>query len=122
MDIFMTKWFSRWVKKDKIDKDILRQAAEEVAEGIVEANLGGFLFKKRVVQKGKGKRGGYRVIIGYKNLNSKRLIFIYSFNKSRKDNISSKEEAVFSIMAKTVLSASDKEIEKLLKEKTIEVL
>ncbi|PID77625.1 MAG: hypothetical protein CSB24_00505 [Deltaproteobacteria bacterium] len=28
---------------------------------MVEANLGGFLFKKRVAQKGQGKRGGYRV-------------------------------------------------------------
>jgi len=35
----------------------LFKAAEEILSGKVEADLGGYLFKKRLAQAGRGKRG-----------------------------------------------------------------
>ncbi|TLU55838.1 MAG: hypothetical protein FDX02_02315 [Chlorobium sp.] len=55
--------------------------------------LGGCLFKKRLSRAGAGKRGGYRVLVGYKRPIADRIIFLYAFAKSEKDTISDREEA-----------------------------
>ena len=38
-------------------------ATELPKSGLIDANLGGEVLKKRVARKGQGKRGGYRVIV-----------------------------------------------------------
>ena len=59
--------------------------------GEVEADLDGYLFKKRLARQGSGKRGGYRTLIGYQRPNAERIIFLYAFAKNAKANISAKE-------------------------------
>jgi hypothetical protein len=112
--IFKTKWFNRWAKGEGIPDSALIQAAEEVAGGKFEADLGGCLFKKRLARPNEGKRGGYRTIVGYKKPHSARIIFLYAFAKNSKGNISAKEEKVLSITAGGLLSASDQVIERVL--------
>jgi hypothetical protein len=92
----------------------LLDAAEEIAAGKVEANLGGCLFQKRLPRTGGGKRGGYRVVVGYKRPNAERIIFLYAFAKSDKANISTREEAALSLVAESFVSATDEQIQKLL--------
>ena len=89
-------------------------AAEEIAAGKVEADLGGCLFKKRLSRTVAGKRGGYRVVIGYKRPNAERVIFLYAFAKSDKANISVREEAALSLVAESFVSASEKQVQELL--------
>jgi hypothetical protein len=42
----------------------LRVAVEETAAGLIDADLGGRVYKKRVPLPGRGKRGGARTLIG----------------------------------------------------------
>ena len=72
------------------------------------------MFKKRLPKTGVGKRGGYRVIVGYKRPNAARTIFLYAFAKSEKANISAKEEAALSLVAESFVSTADKQVQELL--------
>ena len=87
----------------------MRSAAAEIVAGKVDADLGGYLFKKRLARAGKGKSGGYRTIVGYRKAQSDRLIFLYA-----KANISSKEEAALSLNAEAFLAATDQQVSALL--------
>lgn len=114
MRVFKNKWFNRWARGEDISDAILLDAAAEIAAGKVEADLGGCLFKKRLPRTGGGKRGGYRVIVGYRRPNTERIIFLYAFSKNEKANISAQEEAALSLAAESFVSAADKQIQELL--------
>jgi hypothetical protein len=92
----------------------LVNAAKEITTGNVEANLGGCLFKKRLPQPGGGKRGGYRVIVGYRRSHEARIIFLYAFAKGHKADISAREEAVLGLVAEAFIETTDQQIEELL--------
>lgn len=114
MRIFKNKWFNRWARGEGISDAALLDVAEEIAAGKVDADLGGCLFKKRLPRTGAGKRGGYRVVVGYKRPNADRIIFLYAFAKSDKANISAKEEAALSLVAEAFVSTTDKQVHELL--------
>lgn len=117
MRIFKNKWFSHWAQKEKISDDILIKTAKEVDSGAVEANLGGFLFKKRLSKPGAGKSGGYRVLIAYKN--DDRTIFLFAFAKGQRSNISDKEKAALKIIAKDFMAATQKQLKAMIDEGSI---
>ena len=85
----------------------------------VEADLGGGLFKKRLARPGSGKSGAYRIIVGYKNPNSERVIFLYAFAKNKKANLSTNEEAVLSAVAESFIKATDAQVHELLKKGSV---
>ncbi len=114
MRVVKNKWFNHWARRESISDAVLFAAAEEVAAGQAEANLGGFLFKKRLPRAGGGKRGGYRVLVGYKRLSEERIIFLYAFAKSDKANISAREEAALSFVAEFFVSTTEKQLQELL--------
>jgi hypothetical protein len=119
MRFFKNKWVARWAHAEDIADSILLQAAVEVVAGHVEADLGGYLFKKRLAREGSGKRGSYRVLIGYQRQNAERIIFLYAFAKNAKANISDKEKEALSLVAEAFISATDVQIALLLKEGSI---
>ena len=114
MRVFKNKWFHRWARGEGIAENTLYDTAAEIIDGKVEADLGGYLFKKRLARQGTGKSGGYRTIVGYKRTNSDRIIFLYAFAKSTRRNISGKEEAALSRVAEAFLSATDGQVEELM--------
>ena len=114
MRVFKNKWFDRWARREDISDSALYSTAAEVVAGRYDADLGGYLFKKRLARTGSGKSGGYRTIVGYKKPNSERIIFLYAFAKSDKANISGREEAALSLAAESFLSASDRQVDELL--------
>jgi len=104
----------RWARDEDIPDSVLCEAAKDVTAEKVEADLGGCLFKKRLPRPGAGKSGGYRVVVGYKKPNTARIIFLYAFAKNNKANMSAKEEAALSFVAESFVSATDKQLQKLL--------
>jgi hypothetical protein len=60
MRVFKNKWFNRWACNEGITNMDICTAAKQVTTGDVEADLGGYLFKKRVARAGGGKSAGYR--------------------------------------------------------------
>ncbi len=119
MRVFKNKWFARWASAEGIPDSILLQTAAEIVAGQVEADLGGYLFKKRLARAGSGKRGGYRTLIGYQRLNAERIIFLYAFAKNAKANISDKEKEALILVAGAFISATDAQLSLLLKKGSI---
>lgn len=107
--IFKTKPFARWVRKNGLSDFGLLDAIQEIEKGLIDADLGCNVYKKRVRLQGIGKRGGARVIVATKLL--KRWFFIFGFSKNDKSNISNDELLYFQETAKRLLNLSDHEID-----------
>jgi hypothetical protein len=54
MRVFKIKWFNQWAIKAGITDDSLRQALSEIETGLIDANLGGDVYKQRVRFQGRG--------------------------------------------------------------------
>ncbi|WP_322348731.1 type II toxin-antitoxin system RelE/ParE family toxin [Orrella marina] len=61
--VFKTRTFTRSIKKVRLTDAGLYAAVEEMSQGLVDADLGGNVVKKRVALPGQGKRGGARTIV-----------------------------------------------------------
>ena len=115
--IFKNTWFNRFVNKEGISDDELRETADLLEKGQADANLGGNVYKVRLARHGEGKSGGYRVIVFFRS--EKRTFFIYSFSKSDRTNIDKGELRAFKADAKVNLSLTDKQINDRLKRRTL---
>jgi hypothetical protein len=102
--ILKTLTFERWQKKTALADTVLRQAVHEMQQGLLDADLGGGLVKKRVARPGAGKRGGYRTLLATNQ--DDRWIFIYGFAKSERDNIAQQELRALKLLAKQLLTLS----------------
>jgi hypothetical protein len=109
--LFKTKTFNRWSSSVLTDK-ALRDAIKEMQQGLIDANLGGGVFKKRVACAGKGKRGGARTLLATRFKN--RWFFMFGFNKNERENISSSELNQLYLLADDLLSLSDDELTQAL--------
>ena len=65
MRIFKTRWFQRWAKKEGLADEVLLTAVREMEQGLVDADLGGSVYKKRVPIQERGKRGGVRTLLAF---------------------------------------------------------
>ena len=54
--IYKTKYFTRWARKAGLTDDLLKKAVLEIQNGLLNANLGCGLVKKRIALPGRGKR------------------------------------------------------------------
>lgn len=117
MKIYKHKSFHQWAKSEGLTDDLLKQAVEEMNAGLYEANLGSGLYKKRIAMKGKGKRGGYRVLLAFKQESQEsRSFYVYGFAKKDKANINEKEKGVYRDLAKVLLNADEKILAKMIKQ------
>lgn len=90
MTVFATKWFVKsFLKENDVPLARLIQAAEEVAGGKIDADLGGGVIKQRVARANTGKSRGFRVIILFRS--GQNLFFVDGFAKNVKANISDRE-------------------------------
>ena len=55
--VFQTRTFNRWMRKTGLPEDALCDAVSEMTRGLVDADLGGGVIKKRIALPGQGKRG-----------------------------------------------------------------
>ena len=110
MLILKLRSFHRWAKGEGISDASLKKAVNEIARGLVEADLGSGLFKKRVAREGEGKRGGFRTMLAFRR--DDRSIFILGYPKNVKDNIGDDELVVLKKLAKELLVATEAEIRK----------
>jgi hypothetical protein len=108
--ILMTRWFRRFVRRERLTDAVLRDAVVRAARGQVDADLGGGVIKQRVARPGQGRSGGYRVIVLYRA--GTRAIFAFGFAKSRKDDLAPDELEAYRELAKTYLVLADRVIDK----------
>ena len=87
-----------------MDDQSLCRAVEEMANGLIDADLGGGVFKKRIALPGRGKSGSARTLLATNH--NDRWIFIFGFEKNERANISDKERDALRMMATALLELS----------------
>jgi hypothetical protein len=61
--IYKTRNFTRWARKTGLNDSLLKTAVLEIRSGLLEADLGGGIVKKRIALTGRGKRGSTRTLL-----------------------------------------------------------
>jgi len=77
------------MRKTELTDGALCAAVTEMSEGLIDADLGGGVVKKRVGLAGRGKRGGARTLIATNK--GSRWFFVYGFEKSDRANVTNDE-------------------------------
>jgi hypothetical protein len=111
--IFKTKALARFTKREASSDESLVAAIETVRRGLIDADLGGGLVKQRVARPGQGKRGGFRMLIGFR---SDRAIFLFGFAKNERDNIDDKQLMTLREIVASWFAADDRKIAQALKD------
>jgi hypothetical protein len=117
MKIFKYRLFEKWATKQDISDDDLKKAVSEIENGLVDANLGGNVYKKRIRRLGQGKSSGYRTIFLMKQ--GDKVIFAHGFAKGEKDNITKTELEGFKIMAEAFLNLPQAQLNTLIDNKNL---
>ena len=86
---FKTKIFAKWMRKVGLKDQDLLLAILEMETGLIDADLGGDVYKKRIGLPGAGKRSGARTVVASKLY--RKWFFLFGFVKNEKDNISDNE-------------------------------
>lgn len=113
MRVFKTRWVHRWASKEGLTDTSFLTAIEEVRRGLVDADLGGHVFKKRVALPGRGKSGGARVLLVFKR-DHNRTFFVYGFAKKARAAISGPELRALRRLAEDLLGYDETRIDKAL--------
>ena len=112
MRALKSRAFSRWAAKEGLTDSLLWAAVEEMERGLVDADLGGHVYKKRIALEGRGKSSGARTLLIYRV--AEIAVFVYGFAKRDRANISSAELAELKEVAKSLLGHSEGELDLLL--------
>ena len=110
--ILKRKDFARWQVGEKLSDTALCIAVQEMENGLIDADLGGVLYKKRVARPGGGKSGGYRTLLSARLGN--RYVFLHGFPKSDKANITQDEKKALQFAGKVFLELSADALSKAL--------
>jgi|TARA_B100000700_G_scaffold196619_1_gene216366 hypothetical protein len=73
--IYRLKWFKRWANKEGLSDSLLKLAVAEMLEGLVDADLGANVYKKRIPLLGQGKSGSLRTLIAFQ-VDNKAFLFM----------------------------------------------
>lgn len=112
MSILKRRDFARWQAGEKMPDAVLCKAVKEMEDGLIDADLGGFLYKKRVARSGSGKSGGYRTLLSAKV--GDRCVFLHGFPKSGKANIMQDEKKALQFAGKVFLELSGEALSRAL--------
>ena len=102
MAVYKTQWFERWARKEGLAMSSLCAAVQEMTAGLIDADLGGGLVKKRIGRPGQGKSGGYRTLVATNKGN--RWVFVFGFPKNARSNIDKDEAEALKKLAAHLLS------------------
>lgn len=106
--VFKTRHFAKWMRKTRLTDEALCQAVTEMAQGLIDADLGGNIVKKRVALPGRGKRGSTRTLVATKR--HQVWFFLFGFQKNERDNISNQELQALQVVAADLLALSITEL------------
>jgi hypothetical protein len=117
LKIFKTRFFERWTKKERVKDSQLSDAVQEIQAGLIDADLGKGLIKKRMARDGYGKSGGYRTLIAFKK--NERIVFLFGFSKNDRENIDESEEEIYKSLANHYLSMNEVILHRMISEKKL---
>lgn len=112
MRILKHRSFHQWAKSERISDKLLKNAVDEMENGLYDGNIGSGLYKKRIALPGGGKSGGYRTLLTFRK--EERAVFIYGFSKNDRDNIDKMEEKIYRLLAKDFLGMDEELLRKMI--------
>lgn len=116
--VFKTRYFARWMRKTTLPDSVLCAAVTEMAQGLMDAELGGGVVKKRVALPGRGKRGGARTLVATNK--GSLWFFVFGFEKSDRVNISDQELAALQELAQDLLTRTNAQLDQAVQENVLE--
>jgi hypothetical protein len=116
--VFKTRHFSRWIRKTELTDQALCAAVVEMAQGLIDADLGGGVMKKRVGLAGRGKRGGARTLVATNKGN--RWFFVFGFEKNDRANIADDELEALQDIAEQLLNRTGRQLDDTVKDGSLQ--
>jgi hypothetical protein len=110
--VFKTRHFSRWMRKTELSDPLLCAAVAEMVRGLIDADLGGGVVKKRIGLAGRGKRGGARTLIATNK--GDRWFFVFGFEKSERANIADDELEALQELAAHLLARTGRQLDEAI--------
>ena len=92
------------MRKTELIDQALCVTVIEMASGLIDGDLGGGVYKKRIPLPGRGKRGGARTLVAT-NLGN-RWFFVFGFQKNERTNVSAAELGAMQLFAADLLGLS----------------
>lgn len=106
--VFATRGFDRWRRTCSLGDRSLIRAVDEMHAGLVDADLGRGLLKKRAAAAGRGKRGGFRLLVATNK--GDRWFFLFGYSKNERDEIDLAERAAMQRWASDLLALDADEL------------
>ena len=116
--VFKTRHFARWMRKTELTDSALCSAVAEMAQGLIDADLGGGVVKKRVGLAGHGKSGGARTLVATNK--GTRWFFVLGFEKSDRANIAPDELEALQNIAHELLARTGAQLDLAVSERVLE--
>ncbi|MDP1681253.1 MAG: type II toxin-antitoxin system RelE/ParE family toxin [Burkholderiales bacterium] len=116
--IFKTRAFVRWMRKTELTNEALRHAVQEMVSGLIDADLGGHVLKKRVALPGRGKRGSTRTLVATNR--GDKWFFVFGFEKNERTNVAADELVALQMLALDLLKLSAPQLDQFVAEGKIE--
>ena len=112
-----TRTFQRWQKKSCVSDVALLVALAEMQAGLIDADLGGGVVKKRIASNGRGKSAGSRTLVATNK--GPHWFFIYGFDKNQRSNITPTELEALQSVAGDLLTMKNSEIQAAIADGTL---
>lgn len=116
--VFKTRYFGRWLRKTNLTESALCQAVAEMSHGLIDADLGNGVVKKRIGLAGRDKRGGARTLVATNKGN--RWFFIYGFEKNDRANIAGDELEALKDIASQLLARSGSQLDEAVRDGSLQ--
>lgn len=97
------------MRKTELNDRSLCKAVVEMSQGLIDADLGSGVLKKRVGVAGRGKRGGARTLVATNKGN--RWFFVFGFEKNDRPNITDDELEALQDLAGQLLARTGRQLD-----------
>lgn len=116
--ILKTRHFCRWMRRTALSDKTLLAAVAEMEAGLIDAELGGGVIKKRVALPGRGKSGSVRVLVATRR--GDRWFFVFGFEKNQRASITDNELEVLQSIARDLLKLTNAQMDTAIAEGSLE--
>lgn len=116
--VFKTRYFNRWIRKTDLTDSALCQAVAEMSHGLIDADLGNGVVKKRIGLAGRGKRGGARILVATNK--GSRWFFVFGFEKNDRANIAEDELEALKDVATQLLARTGQQLNEAVEDGSLQ--
>ncbi len=106
------------MRKSDLTDEALCRAVDEMTAGLIDAELGGGVVKKRIGLAGRGKRGGARTLVATNK--GARWFFVFGFEKNERANIGHEELEALQQLAADLLGRTGTQLDRAVAEGTLQ--